>query len=118
MTPSRCSTRNEPRKTTVNSAKSGVCPGSTQPPGLRMRATLTALVCEFTRPIYSSISFGLFPAAVTRAGESISVGISRIVTGLQCILDLRMQRLPLILALTCFAAHAQIQLAGRVVDET
>lgn len=29
-----------------------------------------------------------------------------------------MRRLPLILALGCFAAHAQIQLAGRVVDET
>jgi len=41
--PSRCSTRNRPASTTVNSSQPGVCPGSTQPPGLRMCATLSPL---------------------------------------------------------------------------
>src|ERR1035441_1036276 len=59
MEPARCSTRSVPRKTTVNSSNSGVWPGSCQPPGLRMCATLVALVAEFTRPTYSSISLGL-----------------------------------------------------------
>jgi hypothetical protein len=40
-----------------------------------MWATLTSAVAEFTRPIYSSISFGLFPAASTRAGLGIRVGL-------------------------------------------
>lgn len=31
--------------------------------------------CEFTRPMNSSMSFGLFPAAVIREGFSIKVGI-------------------------------------------
>jgi hypothetical protein len=39
-----------------------------------MCAMLTALVPEFTRPTYSSINFGLFPAASTRAGREIKVG--------------------------------------------
>src|ERR1017187_3148604 len=74
MEPARCSTRSVPRKTTVNSSNSGVWPGSCQPPGLRMCATLVALVAEFTRPTYSSISLGLLPAASTRVGLAMNVG--------------------------------------------
>src|SRR5207247_2468738 len=50
------------------SSNSGVCPGSTQPDGLRMCATLTAAVFELTRPTYSSICFGRVPAARMRVG--------------------------------------------------
>jgi hypothetical protein len=39
-----------------------------------MWATLTRASAEFTRPAYSSISFGLFPAAVMRVGAGIRVG--------------------------------------------
>src|SRR5689334_6878544 len=39
-----------------------------------MCATLAASVCEFTLPMYSSMSLGLFPAAWTRAGAAIRVG--------------------------------------------
>lgn len=39
-----------------------------------MWATLVAVVAEFTRPMYSSISFGLLPADVMRVGFAISVG--------------------------------------------
>ena len=38
------------------------------------RSPLVALVAELIRPIYSSISLGLLPAASTRVGLSISVG--------------------------------------------
>jgi hypothetical protein len=41
-----------------------------------MWATLTADVFEFTLPMYSSMSFGLFPAAVMRVGWEIKVGMS------------------------------------------
>src|SRR5437868_1970173 len=64
-----------PRRTTVYSSKSGVCPGSTQPAGLRMCARLTASVLELTRPTYSSIAFGLLPAATMRVGLLISSGM-------------------------------------------
>ena len=40
-----------------------------------MCATLTRVSPVFTRPTYSSISFGLVPAASTRDGDSISSGI-------------------------------------------
>jgi hypothetical protein len=40
-----------------------------------MRATLTRLCPELTRPAYSSIRFGLLPAAWTTAGRSMSRGI-------------------------------------------
>src|SRR5579864_2067270 len=59
----------------VNSSNSGVCPGSSHPCGLRMWATLVADVLEFTRPTYSSIIFGLFPAALMRVGCGIRVGM-------------------------------------------
>jgi len=36
---------------------------------------LASEVCEFTRPIYSSINFGLLPADWMRVGCGISVGI-------------------------------------------
>ena len=36
-----------------------------------MRATLTRAFPVWTRPTYSSISFGLLPAAVMRAGERV-----------------------------------------------
>lgn len=51
------------------------CPGSTHPPGDRIWAMLSPSVPVFTQPTYSSISFGLFPAAVTRVGLAISSGI-------------------------------------------
>ena len=41
----------------------GVCPGSTQPLGLFIRATLSSSVFELTRPMNSSMIFGLLPAA-------------------------------------------------------
>ena len=68
-------TRNMPESTSVYSSNSGVCPGSTQPAGLTMRATLTALVFERTRPMYSSMRLGLLPAASTTAGSRMSVGM-------------------------------------------
>ena len=58
----------------MNSSNSGVWPGSTHPPGDRMWATLTASWPLFSRPTYSSMSLGLFPAASTRVGEEMSVG--------------------------------------------
>jgi hypothetical protein len=69
------STRSVPRSTSVYSSNSGVWPGSAQPPGLRMWAMLTAASPLFTLPTYSSISFGLLPAAVIRVGFPISVGM-------------------------------------------
>ena len=39
----------QPRRTTVYSSNSGVCPGSSQPHGLFMRAMLTAAVPELTQ---------------------------------------------------------------------
>src|SRR6185436_6906076 len=65
-----------PRRTTVYSSNSGVCPGSTQPDGLRMCATLTAVVPEFTRPTYSSMSLGLLPAATMRVAFGIRIGVA------------------------------------------
>src|SRR5688572_29621589 len=70
------STLSRPWKTIVYSSNSGVWPGSSQPPGLRMRATLSASWRELTRPMYSSITLGRFPAAATRVGFSISVGMT------------------------------------------
>ncbi len=60
------STRSIPASTTVYSSNCGVCLGSLQPEGDFMWATLTASVPEFTRPMYSSMSFGLLPADVMR----------------------------------------------------
>jgi hypothetical protein len=40
-----------------------------------MRATLTLVWPLFTRPAYSSIRFGLFPAAWTTVGPMIIRGI-------------------------------------------
>src|SRR5829696_5405065 len=74
--PSSCSTCSAPLSTTVYSSKSGRWPGSTQPDGERMWATLTRSSPVFTRPAYSSISFGLVPAASTRLGVSISCGMA------------------------------------------
>lgn len=39
-----------------------------------MRATLTFVCAEFTRPAYSSICFGLLPAAAMTVGAAISLG--------------------------------------------
>src|SRR5258705_136197 len=68
-------TRSRPFSTTVYSSNSGVCPGSTQPAGLRMCATLTASVFELMRPTYSSICFGTLPAATMRAGWVMCSGM-------------------------------------------
>src|SRR3954452_8510894 len=76
ITPSRVVTRSEPRRTTVYSSNSGVCPGSTHPLGLFIRATLHADVFEFTRPMNSSILFGLLPAASMTEGCLMCVGMS------------------------------------------
>src|SRR5215472_11501681 len=62
-TPSRVSTCNSPRKTTVYSSNSGVCPGSLQADGLVILAILMPEVLVFTRPTNSSIIFGGLPAA-------------------------------------------------------
>jgi hypothetical protein len=59
----------------VISSNSGLCPGSTQPAGDFIRATLTVACPELTRPAYSSIRLGLFPAAAITVGRSISVGM-------------------------------------------
>src|ERR1019366_1711156 len=75
MTPRLCFNCSAPFNTYVYSSNCGVCPGSTQPDGLRICAMLTASVFEFTRPTTSSISFGLLPAAVIRLGFSMSVGM-------------------------------------------
>src|SRR5205085_5995024 len=75
VAPSRVVTRNMPHSTSVYSSNSGVCPGSTHPDGLFIRATLTASVREFTRPTNSSMIFGLFPAAAMTVGFSISVAM-------------------------------------------
>src|SRR4051812_17463247 len=77
MEPSRDVTRSIPRSTTVYSSNSGVCPGSTQPAGLCIRATETGGGSLFTRPMYSSIRFGLFPAASMTVGELMCVGMRR-----------------------------------------
>ena len=71
ISPSRDLTRSVPDRTIVYSSNSGVCPGSTHPWGLRIRATLTSEVPLATRPRNSSIRFGLFPAACTIFGPSI-----------------------------------------------
>ena len=48
--------------------ESGLCPGSSQPAGLLIWATLAAELAVFTRPTYSSMIFGLVPAAAIREG--------------------------------------------------
>src|SRR2546426_3043122 len=75
IVPPACFTRSRPFSTTVYSSNSGVCPGSTQPAGLRMCATLTAAVFELTRPTYSSICFGGLPAATMRVGWAMCSGM-------------------------------------------
>jgi hypothetical protein len=42
-----------------------------------IRATLTFTSPEFTRPAYSSITFGLFPAAAMIVGDAINLGMSQ-----------------------------------------
>jgi len=49
-------------------------PRFSQPAGEVMRATLSESWPELTRPTNSSIRFGLFPAATTMDGASISLG--------------------------------------------
>src|SRR3954447_21111078 len=78
ITLSRVVTRSEPRRTTVYSSNSGVCPGSTHPLGLFIRATLHAEVFELTRPMNSSIRFGLLPAASMTDGCLMCVGMRRV----------------------------------------
>jgi len=46
------------------------------PAGLCIRATLSCPVFELTRPMNSSMSLGLFPAASTLVGRSINLAIS------------------------------------------
>src|ERR1700689_4626436 len=77
MEPFSCSTCRVPFRTTVNSSKVGVWPGSCHPAGLRMWATLAEDVFELTRPMYSSIRLGLVPADWMRVGCGIKVGIGR-----------------------------------------
>src|SRR5437867_8558122 len=64
-----------PESTTVYSSNSGFCPGSRHPSGLCMCATLTRSVAELTRPKYSSMRFGLLPAARIRVGAGMWIGI-------------------------------------------
>ena len=79
--PCSCSTRRQPASTTVYSSKSGRWPGSSQPCGERMRATLTRSSPVFTRPTNSSMRFGFVPAASIVDGPSMSSGIGRESTG-------------------------------------
>jgi len=58
-----------------DSSNSGFWPGSCHPCGLRMWATLSADVFELTRPMYSSMSLGLLPAAVIRVAWGMNVGM-------------------------------------------
>src|SRR6202049_5335826 len=74
--PDSCWTRSVPLRTIVNSSNSGAWPGSCHPCGLRMWATLSAEVFELTRPMYSSMSLALLPAAWIRVGWEMSVGMS------------------------------------------
>ena len=101
--PPLCLTLTMPLRTKVNSSNSGACPGSSQPCGLRMWATLTPAVLVLTRPMYSSISLGLVPAAEMRVGCATSVGMSapsnnycskgkRNLMGLRQLQDLKFQR--------------------------
>ena len=57
------------------SSNSGRCPGSLQPAGERIRATLARSSPLLARPANSSISFGGVPAASMRTGVSIGSGI-------------------------------------------
>src|SRR5882724_92061 len=68
-------TRSNPCKTIENSSNSGVCPGSHQPSELFIRAMLIEVVPELTRPMNSSISLGLLPAASMMVGSLRIVGI-------------------------------------------
>src|SRR5436189_905997 len=70
------STRSVPFVTTVISSNSGVCPGSSQPLGEIIRATLTSLWPELTRPANSWICFGLVPTQSILVGFSISLGMA------------------------------------------
>src|SRR5437764_15103648 len=95
MEPPLCSTRSRPLRTTVYSSKSGVWPGSIQPPGLRMWAMLSSDVSELTRPIYSSINFGFVPGVATLAGFTILCGLMTVGSHLRracyllmCLVDL------------------------------
>src|SRR6185295_17115492 len=65
-----------PRSTMVISSNSGRWPGSAQPDGDVIRATLTPACPELTRPAYSSIFFGLVPAAATIVGAAMSFGMN------------------------------------------
>src|SRR5262249_19173778 len=71
----RVSARSIPESTMLYSSNSGVCPGSIQPPGLRIRAMLAWAVCELTRPMNSSITFGLLPAALMIVGFGMCLGM-------------------------------------------
>src|SRR5579872_362206 len=71
--PPSYSTRIMPLSTIVYSSKSGRCPGSLQPAGLIMCATLTCVVALLTTPTYSSIC--LFPGTGMIVGAPISVGM-------------------------------------------
>src|SRR5579864_529213 len=74
-TPPSCSTRIIPLSTTVISSNSGRWPGSRQPAGDTIRATLRFKWPEFTRPAYSSIRFGGVPAALITEGAAMTVGM-------------------------------------------
>ncbi len=73
--PDSCSTRSIPLSTTVISSNSGRWPGSSQPVGESIFATLTPACPEFTRPTNSSMRFGFVPTAWTTVGAAISLGM-------------------------------------------
>ena len=52
-------------------------PGSLQPDGLIMRATLTASVAELTLPTNSSMTLDGWPCASMRAGALMIFGINK-----------------------------------------
>jgi len=60
---------------TVCSSNAGRWPGYCEPAGQTMRAMLSAVVSELTRPMYSSMRLDLVPAASMMLGFEILVGM-------------------------------------------
>ena len=60
----------------MTSSNSGVCAGSSQPGGLVILATLSALVSVFTRPTSSRMTFS--PTPGTTVGDVTWIGTSRV----------------------------------------
>jgi hypothetical protein len=101
--------------TTVYSSKSGRWPGSTQPLGERMCATLTRLSSSDGTPTYSSMSFGLLPAASTRTGAEMSLGtIPTLVDAASTLRAMPRRLLPAVLLAAGLLAPAEARATTRI----